>query len=77
MDVLVGTLLLRPYVFAFVAAFLFAGATDIGWRRTLLFGASVWPLAWLAEFASTRVGVPFGLYHYTGLTRAGSSTSPT
>lgn len=69
MDVLVGTLLLRPYVFAFVAAFLLVGAADIGWRRTLLFGASVGPLAWLAEFASTRVGVPFGLYHYTGLTR--------
>ncbi len=26
---------------------------------------SVWPVAWLAEFASTRVGIPFGLYHYT------------
>src|SRR3989442_8255778 len=69
MDLLVGTFVLRPYVFAFVAAFLLAGAADLGWRRTLLFGASVWPLAWLAEFASTRVGVPFGLYHYTGLTR--------
>src|SRR2546427_8097067 len=30
---------------------------------------SVWPVAWLAEFASTRIGVPFGLYHYTGITR--------
>jgi len=41
----------------------------LGWRRTLFFGAWVWPLAWLAEFASTRIGVPFGLYHYTGTTR--------
>ena len=41
-----------------------------GWRRTA--GSSrpgVWPLAFVAEFASTRVGVPFGLYHYTGITR--------
>ena len=30
---------------------------------------SVWPVAWVAEFASTRVGVPFGLYHYTESTR--------
>jgi Carotenoid biosynthesis protein len=69
MDLLLGTLLLRPYVFGFLAAFLVAGAADLGWRRTLLFGAWVGPLAWLSEFSSTRTGVPFGLYHYTGATR--------
>lgn len=69
MDLLAGTLLLRPYVFLFLAAFLVAGVRDLGLRRTLVFGATVWPLAWLAEFSSTRVGIPFGLYHYTGLTR--------
>jgi Carotenoid biosynthesis protein len=69
MDLLVGTFLLRPYVFGFLGAFLVAGGADLGWRRTLLFGAWVGPVAWLAEFASTRVGVPFGLYHYTGDTR--------
>jgi putative membrane protein len=69
MDLLVGSLLLRPYVFLFLVAFLVAGARDLGLRRTLLFGAVVWPVAWTAEFSSTRVGIPFGLYHYTGLTR--------
>jgi putative membrane protein len=69
MDLLIGSLSLRPYVFLFLAAFLFAGIRDLGLRRTLLFGAILWPLAWVAEFASTRVGIPFGLYHYTGLTR--------
>ena len=69
MDLLIGTILLRPYVFGFLAAFLAAGFVDLGWRRTLAFAAWVWPLAWLAEFASTRVGVPFGLYHYTETTR--------
>lgn len=69
MDLVTGTLLLRPYVFAFLVFFLAAAGMDLGWRRTLGFGASVWPVAWLAEFASTRVGVPFGLYHYTGITR--------
>src|SRR3990172_7852679 len=69
MDLLAGTLVLRPYVFAFVACFLAAGCADLGWRRTLLFGGLVWPVAWLAEFSSTRTGVPFGLYHYTGATR--------
>jgi hypothetical protein len=69
MDLLIGTLTLRPYVFGFLAAFLLAGAFDLGWRRTLLFGGWVGPLAWLCEFSSTRIGVPFGLYHYTGATR--------
>jgi len=68
MDLLIGTFVLRPYVFGFLAAFLVAGGMDLGWRRTLLFGAWVGPVAWLAEFSSTRTGIPFGLYHYTGST---------
>jgi putative membrane protein len=69
MELVLGTILLRPYVFGFLAAFLLAGRADLGWPRTFAFLASVWPVAWLAEFASTRVGIPFGLYHYTGQTR--------
>jgi uncharacterized membrane protein len=69
MDLLIGTLALRPYVFGFLAAFLLAGSVDLGWRRTLVFGAWVAPVAWLSELTSTRYGVPFGLYHYTGSTR--------
>ena len=69
MDLLLGTFILRPYVFGFLVAFLLAGTVDLGWRRTLLFGAWVGPLAWLSEFSSTRTGIPFGLYHYTGTTR--------
>jgi putative membrane protein len=68
MDLLVGTVTLRPYVFAFLALFLLAGAADLGWWRTLGFAGCVWPVAWLSEFSSTRIGVPFGLYHYTGAT---------
>lgn len=69
MDLLLGTFALRPYVFVFLAVFLLAGARDLGWRRTLLFAGWVWPVAWLAEFSSTRTGIPFGLYHYTEDTR--------
>ena len=69
MDLILGTLVLRWYVFAFLACFLAAGASDLGWRRTFVFAAWVWPLAWISEVASTRIGVPFGLYHYTDVTR--------
>jgi uncharacterized membrane protein len=69
MDLLAGTVALRPYVFAFLAVYLAAGVADLGWRRTLAFTASVWPVALVAELSSTRTGIPFGFYQYTGLTR--------
>jgi uncharacterized membrane protein len=69
MTLVIGTFALRPYVFAFLAAFVGAAVRDLGWRRTAAFVAWVWPLAWLAEFSSTRTGFPFGLYHYTAATR--------
>jgi uncharacterized membrane protein len=67
---LVGTFQLRPYVFGFLAFFLVAALRDLGRVRTvtfLLWGGAV---ALVAELVSTRVGIPFGLYHYTGDTRA-------
>ena len=69
MDLVLGTLVLRWYVFTFVACFLVAASRDLGWRRTLAFAGWVWALAWVSELASTRVGMPFGLYHYTEATR--------
>jgi putative membrane protein len=64
-----GTIALRPYVFAFLAVFLVAGARDLGGARVAGFLAWGWTVAFAAEYASTRVGVPFGLYHYTAETR--------
>jgi putative membrane protein len=63
-----GTLVLRPYVFAFLAFFLLAGGRDLGYRRALGFVVWGFAVAFAAEWTSTRVGVPFGLYHYTGET---------
>jgi len=68
MDLLLATIALRPYVFAFLIGFIVAGVLDLGARRTLRFTACVWPVAMVAEISSTRTGFPFGLYHYTGLT---------
>jgi len=65
---LLGTLALRPYVFGFLLAYLLTAGTDLGWRRALLFTGWAWAVAFLAEWSSTRNGIPFGLYHYTGLT---------
>ena len=65
---LLRTVVLRPYVFLFLAVFLFAAQRLIGWRRTGLFFLITWLTAFLCEFSSTRTGIPFGWYHYTGST---------
>jgi len=69
MSLLVGTVLLRPYVFVFLLVYLVIAGRDLGARRTAIFTAWVWLVAFVAEFMSTRIGIPFGLYHYTGSTR--------
>lgn len=65
---LIKTLLLRPYVFLFLAAFLFSAHRLFGWRRTWLFFGITWVTAFACEYSSTRTGIPFGWYHYTGST---------
>jgi len=62
------TLLLRPYVFIFLTSFLIIGRLLLGWTRTVLFLLASVVTAFLCEFSSTRVGVPFGFYYYTGST---------
>lgn len=65
-----GTVLLRPYVVVFLTAFLVASSRDLGVACTLGFLGWGFAVAFVAEYASTRVGIPFGLYHYTGDTAA-------
>jgi len=61
--------MLRPYVFVFLAAYLFAAVTRMGWAKTAAFSAVAWAIAYAAEFSSTRNGFPFGLYVYVDATR--------
>ncbi len=62
------TILFRPYVFVFLAAFLFAAIRLIGWPRTWRFWLISWSTAFVCEYSSTRNGIPFGWYHYNGST---------
>lgn len=68
LTLLVATILLRPYVFIFLAAFLFSAVALIGWPRTWRFWLISWITAFVCEFSSTRNGFPFGWYHYNGST---------
>jgi uncharacterized membrane protein len=65
----VSTIVLRSYVFVFLVLYLLAASRSMGWRRTALFTGLTWLLAFLAEYSSVRIGVPFGLYVYLENTR--------
>lgn len=54
----------RPYVVAFLAAFLVISGAERGGLRTLFWLASGTFLGWLMEFSSVRTGFPFGSYSY-------------
>jgi len=60
----IATVILRPYVFIFLAFYLTAATVAIGWRRTALFTVIAWVVAFSAEYSSTRNGIPFGFYSY-------------
>lgn len=62
------TIVFRPYVFLFLAAFLFVASRLLGWPRTWFFFVNTWLTALLCELSSTRTGIPFGWYFYTGST---------
>lgn len=64
-----STVLLRPYVFVFFALFLWSGIRSLGLRRTLLFTGIAYAVAFLSEYSSTRIGIPFGFYYYIDATR--------
>lgn len=64
-----STVLLRPYVFAFLAVYLCASTWQFGLKRTLAFMIGGYWLVFLAEYSSTRNGFPFGFYYYIDTTR--------
>lgn len=66
---LLGTVSLRPYVFVFLAVYLVAAVTKMGWTKTVAFTLVAWAIAYAAEFSSTRNGFPFGWYVYVDATR--------
>ncbi|HVA81084.1 MAG TPA: carotenoid biosynthesis protein [Candidatus Binataceae bacterium] len=66
---LIGTAELRPYVFVFLASFLFISTVNFGARTTILFAILTYIVSLACEWSSVHNGFPFGLYHYIDATR--------
>ena len=69
MYLLASTVALRPYVFVFLASFLFISIINFGLRTTLLFTGITYTVSLACEWSSVHNGFPFGLYHYIEATR--------
>lgn len=69
MHLLLSTIELRPYVFVFLASFLFIAIVNFGLRTTILFALLTYAVALGCEWSSVTNGFPFGLYHYVQATR--------
>jgi putative membrane protein len=67
--IIFGTVTMRPYVFAFLAVYLVAAVTHLGWRKTLWFTAVGYLIAFLSEFSSINTGFPYGWYYYIEASR--------
>ncbi len=64
LSLLVGSVVHRPYVYAFFVCFLVFATVHLGWKRMLAFLVSTWVVAFASEYSSTRNGFPFGFYRY-------------
>jgi putative membrane protein len=69
LKLLLATVVLRPYVFVFLASYLFISTVSFGLRGTLLFTVLTYLVALACEWSSVHNGFPFGLYHYVQATR--------
>jgi putative membrane protein len=58
------TVLARPYVFAFLVAFLAVAWPTLGRWRTVTFLVVGYTIAFLSEYCSIRTGFPYGHYYY-------------
>jgi len=68
-SLLIGTVILRPYVFVFLACYLTLAIWNMGLSRTLVFTVLAYGIAFLSEYSSTRNGFPYGFYSYIDTTR--------
>lgn len=70
LHIAVGTVTMRPYVFAFFASYLFAAVLHLGWKKTARFTVAGYLIAFASEYASINTGFPYGWYYYVETTRS-------
>ena len=65
-----GTVTMRPYVFAFFAAYLCVAVPHLGWKKVGIFTVAGYLIAFASEFSSINNGFPYGWYYYIDATKS-------
>ncbi len=65
---LLGTILLRPYVFIFLLIYLIGCSLHLGLKRAVFFCVAGYAVTWLSEYSSIHNGFPYGWYRYLDAT---------
>jgi len=69
LTIAVGTITMRPYVFAFLAAYLVVAVMHLGWRTTIWFTGIGYLISFASEVCSINNGFPYGWYYYVDGTK--------
>ena len=69
LQIAIGTITMRPYVFAFLAVYLVAAVVHLGWRTTLWFTVIGYLISFVSEVSSINTGFPYGWYYYIDATK--------
>jgi len=69
LSLILNTILLRPYVFAFLFVYLLGCSLHLGVKRAISFCAAGYLIAWLSEYSSIHNGIPYGYYYYIEQTK--------
>jgi uncharacterized membrane protein len=64
LDILIHTLMKRPYVAAFFISYLFIASKSVNFRWALIFVPIGFVIAFFSEYLSINYGFPYGWYHY-------------
>jgi uncharacterized membrane protein len=69
LQIAIGTVTSRPYVFAFLLVYLLAASAHLGWKKTFLFTVVGYLISFLSEYSSINTGFPYGWYYYIDATK--------
>ena len=69
LQIALGTVTMRPYVFAFLVVYLFAASAHLGWKKTFFFTIFGYLISFISEYSSINTGFPYGWYYYIDATK--------
>ena len=69
-QLIIGTVTMRPYVFAFFAAYLCVAVPHLGWKKVGIFTVAGYLIAFASEFSSINNGFPYGWYYSIDATKS-------